>query len=107
MKADAKESPRLFYAANLLFRPASLVRGSSRRMMSMTASNSSIREYQIDQPSTDYLPAVPRLASTIAINTNNDGVTSSRSPPRTQKTDQEAKLLDGSLHIRTARPSRP
>ena len=36
--ADGKENPRFFYAVSLRLEPASLVRGSSRRMMSMLAS---------------------------------------------------------------------
>jgi hypothetical protein len=36
-EAYGKENPRFFYAVSLRLEPASLVRGSSRRMMSMTA----------------------------------------------------------------------
>ena len=39
------------YATGLWPRLATLVRGSSRRITTMTASASSIREYQSDQPS--------------------------------------------------------
>jgi hypothetical protein len=95
---DGKEIPRQFYAVGLQPKPATLVRGSSRRMMSMTASFGSIREYQIDQPSKRHRPAAPRLAKT-PTSTNNEGVTSLRSPP--PNNPQAAALLDGSLHVRT------
>src|SRR5512136_2678811 len=96
--ADGKENPRSFYAVSLRLEPASLVRGSSRRMMSMTANLGSIREYQSDQPSKQTGRVAPRLAIPLA--EKNEGVTSLRSP--THKNPQAATLLDGSLHIRTA-----
>ena len=95
--ADGKENPRSFYAVSLRLEPASLVRGSSRRMMSMTANLGSIREYQIDQPSKQDRRAAPRLARLLA--EKNEGVTSLRSPP--PNNPQAAALLDGSLHIRS------
>lgn len=95
--ADGKENPRSFYALSLDGEPACLVRGSSRRMMTMTANLGSIREYQIDQPSKRARPAAPRLAIPLA--ENNEGVTSLRSPP--PENPQAAALLDGSLHIRS------
>jgi len=51
-EAHGKEIPRPPYAAGAqCSRPAPVVRGSSRRITTMTASNRSTREYQSDQPS--------------------------------------------------------
>jgi len=45
------ENPRGHYAVGPKPEPASLVRGSSRRIMTMKAGSGSILEYQTDQPS--------------------------------------------------------
>lgn len=50
-EGDGKENPRRFYATGLSPRTATLVRGSSRRFLTMKASFGSILEYQTDQPS--------------------------------------------------------
>ncbi len=50
-RGNGKEKPRPFYATGLRLELASLVRGSSRRIMTLKASSGSILEYQIDQPS--------------------------------------------------------
>jgi hypothetical protein len=50
-RGNGKENPRSFYAAGHTPGSATLVRGSSRRIMTMKASFGSILEYQTDQPS--------------------------------------------------------
>lgn len=70
---NGKENPRGPYAAGHEPGSATLVRGSSRRIMTMKASFGSILEYQTDQPSiqlpgplTDPLHPVPVQAMEIA-----------------------------------------
>ena len=50
-RSNGGENPRGHYAVGLWPEPASPVRGSSRRIMTMKASSGSILEYQTDQPS--------------------------------------------------------
>ena len=73
-RGNGKENPRALYAAGHTPGSATLVRGSSRRIMTMKASFGSILEYQTDQPSiqlpgplTDPLPPVPVQAMEIAM----------------------------------------
>jgi hypothetical protein len=72
------------YATGLWPRFATLVRGSSRRIMTMKASVSSILEYQSDQPSMKPLRPLSFLLH----------------PPMTKKTGPPHFSLAGSFHIR-------
>jgi hypothetical protein len=73
------------YATGPWPRFATLVRGSSRRIMTVKASASSILEYQSDQPST-------KLTST--------AVPFASSPRNQEKTGPPQFSLVGSFHIR-------